>query len=128
MAEVYTDNDVSAYSGKLRPSWQRLIEDVKAGAVDAVAVWHVDRLTRSPAELEDVITLADRHGLKLATATGDVDLATPTGRMVARILGATARQESEHKGERRGASDASPPRPVSPTAAAPAPTGTRLTA
>lgn len=101
VADVYTDNDVSAYSGKPRPAWSRLIEDVKTGGVDAIAAWHVDRLTRSPVELEHVIDLADRHGLKLATVTGDVDLATPTGRMVARILGATARQEAEHKGERQ---------------------------
>lgn len=101
VGEVYVDNDVSAYSGKSRPSWQRLIDDVKAGVVDAIAVWHVDRLTQSPVELEHVISLADQHGLKLATVTGDVDLATPTGRMVARILGATAREEAEHKGERQ---------------------------
>jgi len=101
VGEVYVDNDVSAYSGKPRPAWQRLIADVKGGSIDAIAAWHVDRLTRSPTELEQVITLADRHGLKLATVTGDVDLATPTGRMVARILGATARQEAEHKGERQ---------------------------
>jgi site-specific DNA recombinase len=42
-----------------------------------------------------------RHGLALATVTGDIDLATPTGRMVARLLGASARYESEHKGERQ---------------------------
>lgn len=101
MVGVYADNDTSAYSGKPRPEWGRLLEDVKVGTVDAIAVWHVDRLTRSPVELEDVIALADRHGLELATVTGDVDLGTPTGRMVARILGATARQESEHKGERQ---------------------------
>jgi site-specific DNA recombinase len=101
VTDVYVDNDVSAYSGKPRPAWERLIADAKTGTVDAIAVWHVDRLTRSPVELEHVITLADQHGLKLATVTGDVDLGTPTGRMVARILGATARQEAEHKGERQ---------------------------
>ena len=101
VAEVYVDNDVSAYSGKPRPAWNRLLADVRAGSVDAVICWHVDRLTRSPRELEDVIDLADRHGLALASATGDVDLATPTGRMVARMLGAAARHESEHKGERQ---------------------------
>lgn len=101
VAEVYADNDVSAYSGKPRPAWARLLADVKHGTVEAVAAWHVDRLTRSPVELEEVIDLADRHGLALATVTGEVDLATPTGRMVARILGATARQEAEHKAERQ---------------------------
>lgn len=98
---VYCDNDVSAYSGKPRPEWDRLVDDIERGLIDAIAVWHVDRLTRSPIELERVIDLADKHGLKLATVTGEVDLATPTGRMVARILGATARQEAEHKADRQ---------------------------
>lgn len=66
-----------------------------------MAVWHVDRLTRSPRELEDVIDLADRHGVELATVSGEIDLATPTGRMVARMLGAAARHEAEHKAERQ---------------------------
>src|SRR5918998_1641501 len=101
VADVYVDNDVSAYSGKPRPAWQQLLGQVGSGAVDAVLCWHVDRLTRSPRELEDVIDLADRHGLALATVTGDIDLQTPTGRMVARLLGASARYESEHKGERQ---------------------------
>ncbi len=64
-----------------------------------VAGW--DRLTRTPRELEDVIDLHDKAGIELATATGEIDLATPTGRLVARTLGAAARHESEYKGERQ---------------------------
>jgi DNA invertase Pin-like site-specific DNA recombinase len=101
VGDVYVDNDVSAYSGKPRPAWQQLLAHVESGTVDAVLSWHVDRLTRSPRELEDVIDLADRRGLALATVTGDIDLQSPTGRMVARLLGASARYESEHKGERQ---------------------------
>ncbi|MBW0009097.1 MAG: recombinase family protein, partial [Pseudonocardiales bacterium] len=55
VADVYVDNDVSAYSGKPRPAWQQLLAHVESGTVDAVLCWHVDRLTRSPRELEDVI-------------------------------------------------------------------------
>lgn len=101
VVEVYVDNDVSATSNKIRPEWQRLLADVRAGSIDAIVVWHIDRMTRKPRELEDVIDLADAHGLQLGTVTGDVDLATPTGRMVARIMGAAARHEAEHKGERQ---------------------------
>jgi site-specific DNA recombinase len=101
VVDVYPDNDISAYSGKPRPQWERLLADIRAGRADAVICWHVDRLTRSPRELEDVIDLADQHGLALATVNGDIDLGTPTGRMVARLLGAAARHESEHKGERQ---------------------------
>ncbi|MGY4942832.1 recombinase family protein [Streptomyces nigrescens] len=99
--DVYPDNDVSAYSGAPRPKWQELLADINEGIVNAVVCWHVDRLTRSPRELEDVIDLADRHGLELATVIGEIDLATPTGRMIARMLGAAARHEAEHKAERQ---------------------------
>lgn len=101
VAEVYADNDVSAYSGKPRPAWQQLISDVQTGAIGAMVSWHVDRLTRSPRELEDVIDLADKHGIELATVTGEVDLSNPTGRLIARMLGAAARHEAEHKAERQ---------------------------
>ncbi|MFE6131949.1 recombinase family protein [Streptomyces sp. NPDC056437] len=101
VVSIHTDNDVSAYSGAPRPAWQELLAEVRRGDVDAITVWHVDRLTRSPRELEDVIDLADRHGIDLATVSGEIDLATPTGRMVARMLGAAARHEAEHKAERQ---------------------------
>ena len=99
--DVYIDNDVSATSRKPRKQWLRLLADVEAGKVNAIVCWHVDRLTRSPRELEEVIDLHDQRGVRLATCTGEIDLATPTGRMVARMLGAAARQEVEHKGERQ---------------------------
>ena len=101
VVDVYVDNDTSAYSGKPRPAWNRLNEDVRTGAIDAIAVWHVDRLTRRPVELEHVIDMANTHGLALATVTGEVDLSTSTGRLVARIVGATARQEVEHKADKQ---------------------------
>ncbi len=100
-ADTFSDNDVSAYSGKPRPAWQHLVTAASAGTVDAIVCWHIDRLTRSPRELEDVLDLAESRGLQLATVTGEVDLATITGRMVARMLGAAARGEAEHKGERQ---------------------------
>jgi DNA invertase Pin-like site-specific DNA recombinase len=98
---VYADNDVSAYTGKPRPQWDQLMADIAAGLVSAVACWHVDRLTRSPRELEEVIDLHDKRGVLLATVTGEMDLSTPTGRMLARMLGAAARHEAEHKAERQ---------------------------
>lgn len=101
IVELYVDNDVSASSNKPRPEWLRLRADIDAGRIDAILVWHIDRLTRKPRELEDVIDLAEQRGIALATATGEVDLSTPTGRMVARIMGAAARHEAEHKGERQ---------------------------
>lgn len=98
--DVYEDNDISATSGKPRPAYRRMTRDIEAGQVRAIAVWDVDRLTRTPRELEDVIDWADRHGLALASVGGDIDLATPQGRMTARIKGNVARHESEQLSRR----------------------------
>ncbi|MGZ4171781.1 MAG: recombinase family protein, partial [Solirubrobacteraceae bacterium] len=69
VAGLYADNDVSAYSGKPREQWLRLMADIAAGRIDAIVCWHVDRLTRTPRELEDVIDLHDKAGIQLATVT-----------------------------------------------------------
>jgi DNA invertase Pin-like site-specific DNA recombinase len=102
VGEVYVDNDVSAWSGRRRPEYERLCEDIKAGSVDALVVWHPDRLHRSPRELEDFIDLCDAAGLAdiRTVRAGDVDLSTPNGRMVARLGGVIARGESDKAADR----------------------------
>ena len=100
IAQIYEDNDVSATKGKPRPAYTRMMRDVEQGLIKAVAVWDVDRLTRTPRELEDVIDHADRLGLKLASVGGDIDLATEQGRMMARMKGTVARYEIEQQRRR----------------------------
>lgn len=101
VAGIYNDNDVSAYSGRRRPEYERLLADVEAGRIQAVVAWHADRLHRSPKELERFIDLAERTDLQIQTVTaGPVDLSSPSGRAVARTLGAWGRYESEHRSER----------------------------
>jgi site-specific DNA recombinase len=101
IAEIYVDNDVSAYSGRRRPAYERLLADVEAGHVDVVLAWHPDRLHRSPLELEAFIDLLERGNVAVETVqAGRIDLATPAGRMQARTLGNVARYESEHRAER----------------------------
>lgn len=101
VAEVYVDNDTSATSKKPRPEYQRMLADARAGRIDAIVGWHIDRLTRKPRELEDLIDLFDDNGIQLATVKGEANLATDTGQLVARILASLARQEAQHMSERR---------------------------
>jgi site-specific DNA recombinase len=100
--DTYVDNDTSAWSGTARPEYQRLCEDINAGTVDALVVWHADRLHRHPRELEDFMALCDGAGdVAIRTVTaGELDLSDSTGRAVARILGAVARKESDDKSAR----------------------------
>lgn len=98
---TYTDNDISAYSGKPRPGYKALLEQIQAGDIDAVLCWHTDRLHRSPAELENYISICEPKGVATHTVkAGQTDLATPAGRMMARTLGNHARYEVEHAIER----------------------------
>lgn len=102
VTQVLIDNDLSAYSNrKRRPGYQQLLEAVKSGTFAAIIAWHPDRLHRSPAELEGFIDVVDAARIPVYTCTaGDLDLSTASGRMTARIVGAVARHESEHKSER----------------------------
>lgn len=102
VAEVFADNDLSAYSGKRRPRYRAMLEAIRGGRIGAVLAWHTDRLHRSPIELEEYIS-ACTDGWDVPTQTvqaGPLDLSTPSGRMIARQLGAVARYESEHRSER----------------------------
>lgn len=101
VVEVYTDNDVSAFKGKRRPEYERMMNDVASGHITGILAWHNDRLHRSPRELEDFIDLVDVRGVDIHTVKGGkFDLSTPEGRLFARQLGSFARYESEHKSDR----------------------------
>lgn len=101
VVEVFTDNDMSAYSGKPRRRYLAMLEAVDAGRFGAVIAWHPDRLHRSPVELEDYISRTEAVEVPTHTVTaGHWDLSTPSGRLNARNLGNFARFESEHKSER----------------------------
>jgi site-specific DNA recombinase len=83
VTETYTDNDVSASSGKVRPDYKRMLADIDAGRIDGIIAWHPDRLYRVVTDL-----------------AGTVDLTTPTGRLVAGLLAQVATYEGEAKADR----------------------------
>lgn len=101
VVEVFTDNDTSAYSGRRRPGYEALLDAIRTGKINTVLAWHNDRLHRSPRELEDYIDTTEANNVQTHFCTsGQFDLTTPTGRMIARQVGVMARYESEHKAER----------------------------
>ena len=94
--EFYIDNDRSASSGVERPEWDRLLADVKAGKIDAIAAWDQDRAWRMMHELEDLRKFFTSLGRKVALATtgqGDIDLYSPTGVLAAQIKSAVSEHE-----------------------------------
>lgn len=102
VVETYVDQSKSATDRtKVRPAYDRMVADYKAGAFDAIICYDLDRLTRQPRQLEDWIDASELRGLALVTANGDADLSTDGGRMYARIKAAIARAEMERKGARQ---------------------------
>jgi site-specific DNA recombinase len=78
-----------------------MLDDIADGYIEAVVVWHQDRLHRRPRELEEFFDVCDRAGLTdLASVSGDIDLADGDGRFKTRILGSVAAKESDDKSRR----------------------------
>ncbi len=98
VTEVFTDNDISATSGKARPGFDALL----ASNPKRIVVWHVDRLVRLSKDLERVIDL----GVNVyAVKSGHVDLSNPAGRAVAKTITAWAQYEGEQKATRQVAAN-----------------------
>jgi DNA invertase Pin-like site-specific DNA recombinase len=100
VADVFSDNDVSAYQRKRRPGYEQLKAGLKGGRWDTLLIWHVDRLYRSLRDLEDVVDLVNGRVAVHTVKGGEIDLETAEGRLQARMLGSVARYESEHRSDR----------------------------
>jgi site-specific DNA recombinase len=66
VVRVYADNDLSAYSGKPRPDYQHMLDDLRAGTYGTVIAWHTDRLHRRPLELEEYIDVCEPRQIRPA--------------------------------------------------------------
>ncbi len=103
-AREYVDNDVSASSGRRRPGYEQLLADIERGETTRVIAWSLDRLARRLADLERLVDTCERHRVPVVLARGsELDLSTPSGRLVARLLGSVARHEVEQKSDRQRA-------------------------
>lgn len=100
---VYKENDrgASRHSKKKRPKYEAMLKAIEAGEVTVVYAYSNGRLTRRPMELEDLIQLHERTGVQFRTiVSGDDDLSTADGRMVARIKAAMDAAEADRISER----------------------------
>jgi site-specific DNA recombinase len=97
---TWSDPEASAYSERVhRPGFDALLAAATAGEIDAVCVWALDRLTRQPAQMERVIGLMRRSGLRLLSVKdGRIDL--EAGALVPRFLTWRAEAESERISQR----------------------------
>jgi site-specific DNA recombinase len=94
--------DDGAFSGASldRPALQQLLADVRAGKIDIVLVYKVDRLTRSLADFAKLIELFDVHGVSFVSVTQSFNTSSSMGRLTLNVLLSFAQFERELIGER----------------------------
>jgi DNA invertase Pin-like site-specific DNA recombinase len=83
-----------------RPALQRLLEDVRAGKVDVIVVYKVDRLTRSLADFAKLVDLFDKHDVSFVSVTQQFNTTTSMGRLTLNVLLSFAQFEREVTSER----------------------------
>jgi site-specific DNA recombinase len=78
-----------------RPGLQRALAAARAGVIDVLLVYRVDRLTRSLRNLVTLLDDLDQAGVVFRSATEPFDTATAMGRMLVQMLGMFAQFERD---------------------------------
>lgn len=100
---VYVDDNLSAYSGKRRPAYDRLIADIQANKIDVIVCTELTRLNRRLWHSVDLFRLAETTSLRRIATTdgGGADLSTREGIQSAVTLAIEAEKESTRIGTRQ---------------------------
>jgi len=90
----YVDRDTSAYKRTVRrPEYERMLAEVRAGHVDVIVFWKLDRITRQGwrglAELIDL-------GVKLVSVNEELDTSSAMGEGMAGLIAQMGKAESEN--------------------------------
>lgn len=98
-SELYDDGGFSGGTME-RPGLKQLLQDVKAGRVDVIVVYKVDRLTRSLADFAKIVEILDEHDASFVSVTQSFNTTTSMGRLTLNVLLSFAQFEREVTGER----------------------------
>jgi len=99
LQERYDDGGFSG--GNLaRPALERLLADIRVGAVECVVVYKVDRLSRSLIDFTRIIEIFDKHNVSFISVTQQFNTTNSLGRLTLNILLSFAQFEREIIAER----------------------------
>ena len=94
LPEHYDDGGFSGGNVN-RPALQKLLNDCEAGLVDIIAVYRLDRLSRSIVDFADLTKKFDEWGVQFVSITQEINTATSSGRMMLNILITFSQYERE---------------------------------
>src|SRR6266851_4895044 len=94
LAEQYDDGGYTG--GNLeRPALQKLLTDLKAGKIDCVVIYKVDRLSRSLLDFARLMEIFEQHEVSLVSVTQPLNTTSSLGRLTLNILLSFAQFERE---------------------------------
>ena len=85
---------------KHRPAFQKMLEDMRAGKINYIVAYKLDRVTRSVRDLEVLISDLETHHCYLVCDRDDVNTSTANGRFFVRMLTVLSQLEIEIVSER----------------------------
>jgi DNA invertase Pin-like site-specific DNA recombinase len=90
------------FTGKTmnRPGMKKLIADLHSGKLERIVVWRLDRLGRTTQGLCQLFDELTERKVDLVSIKDGFSLASPAGRLHARILASVAEYETEIRAER----------------------------
>jgi site-specific DNA recombinase len=83
-----------------RPALQRLLADIRAGKIDLIVCYKIDRLSRSLLDFAKMMETFEQHGVSFVSITQQFNSATSMGRLVLNVLLSFAQFEREIIAER----------------------------
>jgi site-specific DNA recombinase len=99
LPQAYDDGGYSGGSMD-RPGLQRLLIDIRAGRIDVVVVYKIDRLTRALADFARIVETFDAHEVSFVSVTQAFNTTSSMGRLTLNVLLSFAQFEREVTGER----------------------------
>lgn len=98
---IFVDNSRSAWQrNRKRPAWDAMLAAIESGEIDAVIVYHGDRLIRQPYDLEKLLGIAASKGVRIASPSGTRNLDSSDDRFILRIEAAQACKASDDTSRR----------------------------
>ena len=98
--DYYQDAGISAKTGKHRPEFERLKEDIKSKKINTIVSLKLDRITRSIYDWENLIIFLDENDAYLDCANDEINTTTANGKMISRLLMSVSQNEIERTSER----------------------------
>jgi DNA invertase Pin-like site-specific DNA recombinase len=92
IVEEFTDQGVSGCK-ESRPALNRLMSDASRRRFDTILVWKIDRFGRSLKHLVNALAELASLGIAFVSLRDNLDLSTPSGRLMFQIIGAMAEFE-----------------------------------